>query len=41
MTVTEEIDRKHQEDLQRLKGFRLLDDDFLQNVLRAILNVLN
>lgn len=28
MTVTEEIDRKHQEDLQRLRGFRLLDDDF-------------
>lgn len=41
MTVTEEIDRKHQEDLQRLRGFRLLDDDFLQNVLRAIQNVLN
>jgi hypothetical protein len=29
LTVTEKIDRKHQEDLQRLKGFRLLDDDFL------------
>ena len=29
MTVTEQIDRKHQEDLQRLKSFRLLDDDFL------------
>ena len=29
MTVTELIDRKHQEDLQRLRGFRLLDDDFL------------
>ena len=28
MTVTEQIDRKHQEDLQRLRGFRLLDDDF-------------
>lgn len=28
LTVTEEIDRKHQEDLQRLRGFRLLDDDF-------------
>lgn len=24
-----EMDRKHQEDLQRLRGFRLLDDDFL------------
>ena len=29
LTVTELIDRKHQEDLQRLRGFRLLDDDFL------------
>ncbi len=29
MTVTEQIDQKHQEDLQRLRGFRLLDDDFL------------
>ena len=29
MTVTEQIDQKHQEDLQRLKDFRLLDDDFL------------
>lgn len=29
LTVTETIDRKHQEDLQRLKGFRLMDDDFL------------
>ncbi len=28
-TVTEQIDQKHQEDLQRLRGFRLLDDDFL------------
>ncbi len=28
MTVTKQIDQKHQEDLQRLKGFRLLDDDF-------------
>ena len=28
-TVTEWIDQKHQEDLQRLRGFRLLDDDFL------------
>ena len=28
-TVTQQIDRKHQEDLQRLRGFRLLDDDFL------------
>ena len=29
MTVTEQIERQHQEDLQRLRGFRLLDDDFL------------
>ena len=29
LTVTETIDQKHQEDLQRLRGFRLLDDDFL------------
>ncbi len=29
LTTTEQIDRKHQEDLQRLRGFRLLDDDFL------------
>lgn len=29
LTVTEQMDRKHREDLQRLKDFRLLDDDFL------------
>ena len=29
LTMTEQIDQRHQEDLQRLKGFRLLDDDFL------------
>ena len=29
MTITEQMDQKHQEDLQRLRGFRLLDDDFL------------
>lgn len=29
MTVREQIEKKHQEDLQRLKDFRLLDDDFL------------
>ena len=29
LAVTEQIDKKHQEDLQRLRGFRLLDDDFL------------
>ena len=29
LRVAEQIDQKHQEDLQRLRGFRLLDDDFL------------
>lgn len=29
MTTTEQTDERHQEDLQRLRGFRLLDDDFL------------
>lgn len=29
LTETEQIDRKHEEDLQRLRNFRLLDDDFL------------
>ncbi len=29
LTASEQIDQKHQEDLQRLRGFRLLDDDFL------------
>ena len=29
MTTTEQIYQRHQEDLQRLIGFRLLDDDFL------------
>ena len=29
MTTTEQIDQKHQEDLQRLRAFRLLEDDFL------------
>lgn len=49
MTITEQIDQKHQEDLQRLKGFCLMDDDFMtkcfegdpkyiQFVLRIILN---
>ncbi|MBR0311705.1 MAG: nuclease, partial [Oscillospiraceae bacterium] len=31
--MTEEmIERKHQEDLQRIRGFRLLDDDFMTKV---------
>lgn len=29
MTIAEQMDQRHQEDLQRLKAFRLLDDDFL------------
>lgn len=29
MTETERIERQHQEDLQRIRGFRLLDDDFM------------
>lgn len=50
MTTAEWMDRKHQEDLQRLRGFRLLDDDFMtkcfegdtaciQLVLRIILEI--
>lgn len=50
MTITEQIDQRHQEDLQRLRGFRLLDDDFLtkcfegdtkyiQLVLRIVLDM--
>ena len=27
-----DFDRKHAEDLQRLRGFRLLDDDFMSKV---------
>ena len=29
LEITEMIDKKHEEDLQRLRGFRLLDDDFM------------
>lgn len=29
MTISDTINQKHKEDLQRLKEFRLLDDDFL------------
>lgn len=50
MTTTEQIDWQHQEDLQRLRDFRLLDDDFLtkcfegepkyiQLVLRIVLDI--
>lgn len=50
VTLTELLDRQHQEDLQRLRGFRLLDDDFMtkcfegepkyiQLVLRIVLDM--
>lgn len=50
MTLSEQIEQQHQEDLQRLRGFRLLDDDFLtkcfdgnpeciQLVLRIVLEI--
>lgn len=29
MITTEQIDQQHQEDLQRLRNFRLMDDDFM------------
>lgn len=29
MIIAEQKDQHHQEDLQRLRGFRLLDDDFM------------
>ena len=35
MTVTEKIDQKHEEDLQRLRGLRLMDDDFLTKCFDA------
>ncbi len=35
MTVTEQMNRKHQEDLQRLRSFRLLDDDFFTKCFEA------
>ena len=36
LAVTEQLDQKHQEDLQRLRGFRLLDvrtQVFVENLL--------
>lgn len=50
MTMTEQINQQHQEDLRRLRSFRLLDDDFMtkcfdgdvkyiQMVLRIILDM--
>ena len=41
MTITEDINQKHQEDLQRLKQFSLLDDDFLPSALMGIQSVLS
>ena len=35
MTVTEQMNQKHQEDLQRLRSFRLLDDDFFTKCFEA------
>lgn len=29
LNITVKMNRKHEEDLQRLRGFRLLDDDFM------------
>ena len=31
-----DLERKHQEDLQRLRGFRLLDDDFMSKVFEDV-----
>lgn len=31
-TVDLDFERKHAEDLERLRGFRLLDDDFMNKV---------
>ncbi len=50
MSIIENINRKHQEDLQRLKNFRLIDDDFfnkcfeenidcIQLILQIVLNM--
>ena len=30
-----DFERKHEEDLQRLRGFRLLDDDFMSKVFES------
>lgn len=50
LTVTEQIDQKHLEDLERLKNFRLMDDEFftkcfegdlpgIQLVLRIVMSM--
>lgn len=36
LTATEQIDPKHQEDLQRLRDFRLLHVDFFTKCLNKI-----
>ena len=30
-----DFEQKHEEDLQRLRGFRLLDDDFMSKEFRS------
>lgn len=35
MEITEKINLKHEEDLQRLRGFRLFDDDFMTKVFEG------
>lgn len=35
MKNSRQIDQQHQEDLQRLRGFRLLDDDFLRKCFES------
>ena len=31
-----DFEQKHEEDLQRLRGFRLLDDDFMSKVFEEL-----
>ena len=31
-----DFEKKHEEDLQRLRGFRLLDDDFMSKVYDVV-----
>lgn len=38
MSISETIDRKHQEDLQRLKNFRLIDDDFFNKCFEGTID---
>lgn len=32
-----DFERKHEQDLQRLRGLRLIDDDFMAAVLKTLL----